>query len=171
MSELLKSLFQIACLRRDPSALPASTALLALMVVAYAASSAVQSWMLHGADRLVARTATDLVLTLATFWLLLAVTRRGHRLRQTMSAVLGTSTLMTPLVVLLLAVKDPAAVSYPVALLAWAGSIGVIVWFTLIVGHILRSALEIGFVTSIAIAVTYLIASAAALARLFPDAA
>ena len=171
MRELVKSLVQIACLRRDPSALPASAVLLVLLAAAYAAGSALQSWMLHGADRVLARTAADLVLTLATFWFVLAVTRRGHRFRQTMSAVLGTAALMTPLIMLLLALKDPAAASYPVALLAWAGSIGVIVWYTLVVGHILKSALEVGFVTSIAISVTYLIASAALLTRLFPETA
>jgi len=149
--------------------LPASTVLLLLMAAAYAAGSALQSWMLHGADRMLARTVADLLLTLATFWFVLAVTRRGYRFRQTMSAVLGTAALMTPLVMLLLALKDPAAASYPVALLAWAGSIGVIVWYTLVVGHILKSALEVGFVTSIAISVTYLIASAAVLTRLFPE--
>ena len=171
MTELLNSLLQIALLRRNPSALPASVALLVVLAAAYAGSSALQSWMLHGGDRLLARTATDLGLTLAMFWLVLAVTRRGYRYRQTISAVLGAAALMTPLIVLLLALKDPAAVNYPVALLAWAGSVGVIVWFTLIVAHILRSALEVGFVTSVAIALTYLIASAAVLKRLFPESA
>jgi hypothetical protein len=54
---------------------------------------------------------------------------------------------------------------------AWAGSVGVIVWYTLIVGHILRSALEVGFVTSIAIAITTVIAGNAVLGKLFPGAA
>ncbi|MGH8136228.1 MAG: hypothetical protein ACRER4_07750, partial [Steroidobacteraceae bacterium] len=57
---------------------------------------------------------------------------------------------------------------YPIKLVAWAGSIGVIVWYTLIIGHILRSALEIGFVTSIAIAITTVIAANAILGRMFP---
>ena len=110
--------------------------------------------MLYSDDRLLARTAADLGLTLATFWLVLAVTRRLHRYRQTMNAVLGTSVLLTPLLMLLIALQQPAEMYYPVKLVAWAASIGVIVWYTLIVGHILKSALEIGFVTSIAIAIT-----------------
>lgn len=171
MSQVLNSLVQIALLRRDPSSLPASVTLLALTAAAYAGASALQSWMLHGGDRLLGRTIVDLGLTLALFWIVLAVTGRGHRYGQTISAVLGIAALLTPLIMLLLALKDPAAASYPVALVAWAGSIGVIVWYTLIVGHILRSALEVGFVTSLAISVTYLIASAALLTRLFPQAA
>lgn len=171
MTGVLSSLVEIARLRRDPGALPASVEVLVVMTVFYAGSSALQSWMLHDGDRLLARTAADVGLTFLMFWILLAVTGRGHRFPQTMGAVLGTSVLLTPLVLLLLGLKGLAASYYPIALLAWAGSVGVIVWYTLIVGHILRSALEVGFVTSIAIAMTYLIASAAVLKRLFPEAA
>lgn len=168
MTQVLVSLIEIARLRRDPSALPASITLLVVIAIAYAGSSALQSWLLYAGDRLFARTAADLGLTLAMFWLVLAVTRRLYRYRQTMNAVLGTSVLLTPLLMLLIALQQPAEMYYPVKLLAWAGSIGVIVWYTLIVGHILRSALEIGFVTSIAIAITTVIAANAVLSRLFP---
>ena len=168
MTQVLISLVEIARLRRDPSVLPASIVLLVVMATAYAGSSALQSWMLYSDDRLLARTAVDLGLTLVTFWLVLAVTRRLYRYRQTMSAVLGTSLLLTPLLMLLIALQQPAEMFYPVKLMAWAASIGVIVWYTLIVGHILRSALEIGFVTSIAIAITTVLAANAVLTKLFP---
>ena len=171
MTQVLISLVEIARLRRDPSALPASIVLLVIMAAAYAGSSSLQSWLLFEDDRLLARTAADLGLTLGIFWIVLAVTRRLNRYRQTMTAVLGTSVLLTPLLMLLLALQQPAETYYAVKLVAWAGSTGVIVWYTLIVGHILRSALEIGFVTSIAIAITAVIASNAALIRLFPEAA
>jgi len=171
MTQVLISLVEIARLRRDPSVLPASIMLLAIMAAAYAGSSALQSWLLYSNDRLLARTAADLGLTLATFWLVLAVTRRLYRYRQTMNAVLGTSVLLTPLLILLIALQQPAGMYYPVKLAAWAASIAVIVWYTLIVGHILRSALEIGFVTSIAIAITTVIAGNAVLGKLFPGAA
>lgn len=171
MTQVLISLIEIARLRRDPSVLPASFTLVVILALAYAASSALQSWMLYESDRLVARTAADLVLTLGIFWLVLAVTRRLHRYRQTINAILGTSVLLTPFLILLIALQQPAEMLYPVKLVAWAASIGVIVWYTLIVGHILRSALEIGFVTSIAIAITTVLAANAALMKLFPAAA
>ncbi|MFZ2509386.1 MAG: hypothetical protein WAW79_13050 [Steroidobacteraceae bacterium] len=171
MTQLLISLIEIARLRRDPSVLPASFALLVIMGIAYAGGSAVQSWLLHEDDRLLARTAADLGLTFATFWLVLAVTRRLYRYRQTMNAVLGTSVLLTPVLMLLIALQQPAEVYYPVKLLAWAASIAVIVWYTLIIAHILKSALEIGFVTSVAIAITTVIAGNAVLVSLFPVAA
>lgn len=167
MIQVLRSLIDIALLRRDPGVLPASIALLVLAGASFAAASALQSFMLHGGDRLVARTALDLGLALVLFRLLLMVTRRGHRYRQTMIAVFGTSVIMTPFVVGLLLLQQPALSSYAIKWLAWAGSVAVIVWYTLVVGHILRSALDIGFVTSIAIALTWLIAGDALLRRVF----
>jgi hypothetical protein len=171
MVQVLISLVEIARLRRDPSILPASLTLVVIMALAYAASSAVQSWMLYASDRLIARTAADLGLTLGIFWLVLAVTRRLYRYRQTMNAILGTSVLLTPILLLLIAMQQPAEMYYAVKLMAWAASIGVIVWYTLIIGHILRAALEVGFVTSIAIAITTVLAANAVLAKLFPVAA
>ena len=171
MNRVLISLVEIARLRRGPSDLPASVVLLVFMAAAYAGSSALQSWLLYSNDRLLARTVADLGLTLVTFWLVLAVTRRLYRYCQTMNAVFGTSVLLTPLLILLIALQQPAEMYYPVKLVAWTGSIAVIVWYTLIVGHILKSALEIGFVTSIAVAITMVIAGDAVLGRLFPVAA
>ncbi|MGQ0429988.1 MAG: hypothetical protein ACT4UQ_08655 [Gammaproteobacteria bacterium] len=167
MTQLMRALFEIALLRKDPGVLPASVVLLTLAAAGYAAASVLQSWMLHGNDRLFARAGFDLGLAMGLFWLLLAVTRRGHRYRQTMTAVLGTAVLMTPFVVGLLLLQQPAQANYALKWLGWVGSVAVIVWYTLVVGHILRSALEIGFVTSIAIALTWLIAGEALLRRVF----
>ena len=168
MTQVLISLVEIARLRRDPSVLPASLTLLVTMAVAYAGSSAMQSWLLHQGDRLLARTVADLALTLAIFWVVLAVTRRLYRYRQTMNAVLGVSVLLTPILMLLIALQQPTDMYYAIKLMAWAGSIAVIVWYTLVIGHILKSALEIGFVTSVAIAITTVIAANAVLGKLFP---
>lgn len=170
MNLQLRELLDIALLRRDPGILPASGSFVLTMALAYALASALQSWALYGPDRILLRTAADLGLTLAAFWLLLTVTSRGHRFPQAISAVLGTAVLLAPVVLLLLALKGPAETHYAVALLAWAGSVGVIVWYTLIVGRVLQGALDVGFVTGIAIALAFLIGSAALLAALFPEA-
>jgi hypothetical protein len=171
MTQVLMSLFDIARLRRDPSILPASLTLVVILAVAFAASSALQSWMLYQGDRLLARTVADLAMTFAAFWLVLAVSHQLHRFRQTMSAVLGTSVLLTPLLVLLIGLQQPAEMFYAVKLVAWAGLLGATVWITLIVAHILKSALEVGLMTSIAIAITFLVATTVLTGRLFPAAA
>ena len=171
MTQVLISLVEIARMRRDPSELPPSIVLFALLAVANVGSNMLQSWLLHENDHLLARSVADLGLTIAMFWFVLAVTRRLYRYRQTMNAVLGVSVLLTPLLLILIGLQQPAQVYYPIKLVAWAGWIGVIVWYTLIIGHILRSALEVGFVTSIAIAITTVIAGSAVLGKLFPVAA
>ncbi len=171
MQALLKALWDIALWRRDPSHLPDSRTLVAVCALAYAGMSAAQSWMLTGGDRLLARTLADLLMLVSLVWLLLAVTRRSYRLNQTLSAALGTGALLSPLVILLLALRGAAEANQAVALLVWAGSVAVILWYTFILGHIIRSALDTGWFTGVAIAITYVVASAALLTRMFPEAA
>jgi hypothetical protein len=171
MQALLKAFWDIALWRRDPSHLPDSLTLVLVAATAYAAMSAVQSWMLYGADKLLARTAADLVLLVLLIWLVLAVTGRQHRLKQTLGAALGTGALLSPFVILLLAVRQPAGDHYGLALLVWGGSIAVILWYVFVLGHILRSALDTVLFTGVAIAVTYVVGSAAILTRLFPEGA
>jgi hypothetical protein len=169
MQALLKAFWDIALLRRDPGHLPDSGTLVGVCALAYAAMSAVQSWMLTGSDRLFARTLADLALLVLLAWLLLAATGRSNRLRQTLGAVLGTGALLSPLVILLLALRGPAEANHGIALVVWAGSVAVILWYTFILGHIVRSALDTGWFTGVAIAITYVVASAALLTRIFPE--
>jgi hypothetical protein len=172
MSQLLSSLVRIALLRNNPGVLPASVILVALLASAYAGASALQSWILHGGDRIVARTAVDLGLAFALFWVLLTATRSRHRYLQTISAVLGISVLLAPIVVvLLLLMKGPATTNYPVWFLTNSGSIAVTAWFLLVVGHIVKCALETGYITGVAVALTWLIASKVITQKLFPMAA
>jgi hypothetical protein len=86
--------------------------------------------------------------------------------------VLGISVLIAPIVVvLLLLMKGPASTNYPVWLLTNTGSIAVTAWFLLVVGHIVKCALETGYVTGIAVALTWLIASKVITQKLFAMAA
>ena len=168
MQALLKAFWDIALWRRDPSHLPDSPTLVLLAGGAYAALSAVQSWLIYGTDALVLRTAADVGLSCLLVWLLLALARRPHRFNQTVSAVLGTGALLSPFVIMLLLLSNPSDSSYPLALFVWAGSVAVILWYTFVLGYIVRAALDTGLFTGTALAVCYLVASAAILSRLFP---
>ena len=169
MTRLPSSLAQIALLRKDPGALPASLLLSALLALGYAAANAVLAYV-DEAERILVRTAVDLGLTLAFFWILLALTRRGHRYPQTLSAVFGTYVLLAPAMAVLILMRGPAKTNYAVWLLTNAGSTVITIWYLLIVGHILKSALDTGLVTGFAIAVTWAIASLAIAQSLFPVA-
>lgn len=169
MHRLPSSLAQIALLRKDPGILPASFLLSALLALSYAGANAVLAWM-DQAERILARTALDLGITLAFFGLLLALTRRSHRLAQTLSAVFGTFVLLSPAMAILLLMRGPAKTNYGVWLLANAGSVVITIWYLLIVGYTLKCALDTGLVTGFAVAVTWAIAGIAIAQTLFPAA-
>lgn len=166
MTRLLSSLAQIAILRKDPGILPASVTLALPLALAYAGASALHAFV-NGDDRIVARALLDLGLTIGFFWVVLAVTRRSHRYAQTISAVMGAYVLLAPLVALLLFARTAARTSYPVWLFTTVGSTLVVIWFLLIVAHILKCALDTGLVTGYAIALTWVLATWAVAARIF----
>jgi hypothetical protein len=169
MTRLPHSLAQIALLRKDPGILPASFLLSALLALGYAGANAVLAWV-DQAERILVRTAVDLGLTLAFFWMLLVLTRRSHRLPQTLSAVCGTYLLLAPAMAVLILMRGPAKTNYAVWLLTNAGSTVITIWYLLIVGYVLKCALDTGLVTGFAIAVTWALASLAIAQSLFPVA-
>lgn len=166
MAGLVKSLADIALLRGDPSALPSSWVSVAVFVLAYAVADVVVA-STGGIQPVLARTAVDLALTLPFFWLLLAITRRTHRFPQTVNAALGVYVLLAPVIILLLLLRNPARTSQALSLLVTASFTVFMVWYLLIVGHILRSALDTGLVTGFAIAVTWLVVTVAISRSLF----
>lgn len=167
MNHLLRSLVQIALFRKDPSVLPASTVLLVLLAAAYGALNTLNAWIIFGPDRAFARGAADLVLALAVFWLLLSLWRRRDRFRQSMSAVFGTHVVISPFVTGVLMLPGAMQGSQAVTMLVLVASAIVISWYTMIVAHIVRSAIEVDFITSIVIALLWLFAGELLLNRLF----
>lgn len=166
MAGLVKSLADIALLRGDPSGLPSSWASVAVFVLAYAVADVVVA-STGSIQPILARTAVDLALTLPFFWLLLAITRRTHRFPQTVNAALGVYVLLAPVIILLLLLRNPARTNQAASLLVTASFTVFMVWYLLIVGHILRSALDTGLVTGFAIAVTWLVVTVAISRSLF----
>ena len=168
MIALLRALAGIALLRQDPSALPASIVLVVLTAIGYAAASAASSWLVIDDGHWFGRAALDLASTVVLCWLLLAATRRGHRYRQTLAAVLGTAVLLSPLAMAFQWLLEFEGTAYLIKVLAWAALLAVVIWSILIVGHILRTALEVGYLTSLALALTWLVANQALIHRVYP---
>ena len=166
MTGLLNSLAQIALLRRDPSGLPSSAAWVAVFVLLYAAVDVVIILLDHN-FRVVARTALDVAFSLAFLGLPLLVTRRTHRYPQTVIAAFGAYVLLSPAMVILLLLRVPAESNEGIAFLATSGSVLLVIWYLLIVGHILRCALDTGLVTGFAIALAWTLASIALSQSLF----
>ena len=117
-----------------------------MFVLAYAVADVVVA-RTGSVQPVLARTAVDLALTLPFFWLLLALTRRTHRFPQTSMPRSASTSCSRRIIVLLLLLRNPARSSQAVAVLVTASFTIFMIWYLLIVGHILRSALDTGLVT------------------------
>jgi len=170
MNRLLTSLWGIATLRGDPGGLPSSAGAVAVFVIAYALADALVG-RVAGFGNVLPRTALDLALTLPFFWMLLALTRRSHRFPQTLNAALGVYVLLVPVIVLLLLLRVHGKANPALGVIVNAGYTLFVIWYLLIVGHILRSALDTGLVTGFAIAVTWTVATIAVSRSVFGAAA
>jgi hypothetical protein len=166
MTALVRSLADIALLRGDPSTLPSSWPSVAAFVAAYAAADAVIA-AIGDIRPVLARTAVDLALTLPFFGLVLAVARRSHRFPQTVNAAFGVYVLLAPVIVVLLELRVAARSSATLSQLVTAGFTAFMIWYLLILGHILRSALDTSLVAGFAIAVAWLVAGVTVSQRLF----
>lgn len=156
MTAFLRAFAGIAVLRLDPSALPASLVLLLLAAAAYWASSAFAASLLFTDGHWLGRANVDLASTLVPVWLLLSARGRGHRWRQTMSAILGTAVLLSPLGIALQWLLYGAGTPALIKVFTSVGVLAVVAWSMLIVAHVLRSAIDVGYLSSIALSLAYL---------------
>ena len=168
MQALLKVFWDIALWRRGPRDLPPSRALLAIVALLYVVTSAIQSLLIDGPGLAVARGVADVAFTVAVFWLCLAVTRRRHRLLQTLTAVLGTGTLLAlPMIGLFLA-ADALGPDGPLAAALKLLLLPLLIWDLCVLAHIARLALEAPLIAGVAVATSYYLVGYLLLERLLP---
>jgi hypothetical protein len=168
MNALARAIFDIAMLRLGPEDLPASRFLLRVSLTAYVVLGAIgTAFYVSGPVELLAQTALDLILVFGFFGLLLSLNRKSARLQQTMTAVLGTGSLLylvrLPLDLWLDALPEGAPATVPALLMLLLA-----VWSIIITGHILNRALEIPFLGGIVLGVAFFVINIAAYAALFP---
>lgn len=164
MGVLARLVLEIALLRRPPQALPASTVLTALALLAYAATGALLARLFFGVQRALPYALADAALLAGAMALLLRVTRRPERLRQTLSALAGTGALLN-LVSLPLLAGTPAKAPGDLAAVA---VLTVFAWSFAIATHVLRHALSGGVAAGLLAAFGYFALSYAVLGALFP---
>jgi hypothetical protein len=135
--------WRIAIWRRGPQDLPAVGILLPLTIAVYVLLSALlgqllpptqPSWQLQ--------LALDVPFMLLWYGLLLAVERRRERYLQTLAALFGLETVLTPpsMVIQCLAKRFAGDPIWQVPV--YAAAFVLLLWTLLAVGHILRSTLE-----------------------------
>lgn len=148
MTELLRRLAAIVCLRAGPQDLPASPLALGLVLMVYAAVAAASIGMTQNPpQRPLVAFALYLGLPLILIAGVLALARKPVRFAQTATALFGAGTLLSGLG-LALATLDPAT-RPPVAIV----SLMVYFWHFAVDAHIWRHALEVSFTAGLLITV------------------
>ncbi len=153
MKALFFIFFDICRLRAGPQTLPSSPFLLGLMLGLHFVLGVLLSIFDMTMPDALLLAASGTLLLLVFIYLLLAVTKKGSRFLQTVTAVAGCEVLLGVFIL-------PVVVwFYSGAEQVFAGllSLLIVFWSVAIMAHILRHALEVSIATGIPLAIGYLI--------------
>jgi hypothetical protein len=141
---LLGVIVDIILLRRGPEHVPASPALLAVVIAIYSAGAAITTVLFGPADHHWAiELVIAIVVTLSFYHLALNVAKKRERFTQSMTAVFAVRAIFTPVLIplmgaLLATVKSGQPAPSTLALLIFAGML----WVFIIDVRIMRSTFE-----------------------------
>ena len=155
---LLKTFADIALWRRGPADLPASAALLAVVMALYLLLSCAQMAVTSRDPLPLATAIVDLCAGSAVVVALLAATGRLARAPQTLTALLGTGVLLAPAVIALLAGIATLPAADPRGLVLRFALLGFLLWDRLIAAHVLRAALDTSLVAGVVLAMVLALA-------------
>jgi len=168
MQALLWFFFELALLRRGPQDLPASPVLLVLFALGGILVGALNGQEIFGGLRQAAgANVLDLLLTMTLLFVLLQFKGSAERWQQTTAAFLGIGLLagVTMLVIGALAEMFNAAELSAFADLLLA------IWLHVVLGHILRHALDIPLMAGVVIVLAYTMMAFNLIIIVFPIAA
>lgn len=148
MADFLSRLVGVLLLRDGPQDMPAGTAALTLSIALYIAATAVSISLGEGAENPMAVLALAVALPLILARIVLGIGKRPERWNQTVTALLGTSALLS-LVSLPLATSTGSEPSAVVVI----ASLVLFFWSFAVDGHIWRHALDVSFAAGLAVAV------------------
>lgn len=161
LTALFNYFFDLCLLRAKPQDLHASNVLLVLtLMVNLLLAACTLGEIYGGASRALLAGLVDNLFLLAVLWLLLFWKGVAPRLIQTASAIFGVSILLGLILIPIRALGGPqTADPQSVSLLVGLGSLLVLVWFLVVMGHILRHALDMPMGRGIMIAIIIFVAS------------
>jgi hypothetical protein len=156
MLAILDVFLQIALRRRGPEDLPDSSFLLVLAGVLYVLAQVVLALPVYGASGQLARSvALDVALLCACLWGLLRLTGHGSRFGRTLTALLGTGTLLSMLMMPFNYWLDAVSGAESPAVVPTLGILAVVSWSLVVNGHILARALSAPFTLGLVLSVAY----------------
>lgn len=149
---IARTFLNLCLLRANPQDLPATTAVMALALLAHFFADVVSVLDVASWRNAVAAGAVDTVLLAALTHVALMLRRLEARVKQTLTALAGCGAA--------LALITAGAVALLVPTLPWwAVWTPFLLWYLAVFGHILRHAFDIPFVAGIAAGVLYLLLS------------
>lgn len=164
---LIQPFVSICLLRGRPQDLPASGLLLAVALTGYVGSTLLAHSVVLEISQPVLSTLVDTVLSSALPALLLYAHRLRQRIIQTLTALVGTGTIVTmialPFVSELYEVARDGAepgIEGPIVVLLW-------IWHVAVIGHILRHALSSSYLVGVLIGIALYVISSQVLGTLF----
>ncbi len=167
MNALLKYFVDLCLLRAAPQDLPVSQTLLNLTIVANLLTSLMLSLSMQMETApTILQGALEIVLLLGLLWLVLNLTGRSERFVQSAAAAMGSSALLG--IVALPVVSLAGSSEEGLALVAGLSMLGLVIWSILVLGHIMRHALEIRLGQGVMVALAYTFTSYSLMGLLFP---
>lgn len=171
MKAIVRTCWQICLLRQGPQVFPRSWTLFGIMLLIYMAVDVIL-FLAQGLRGLILlpELLLDTALLLAFFALVLAIWQKFARFNQTLNALFGSGAIIMLVAVpfSLLATLLPASTGTAVVgVLLYA----ILAWDVLVMGHILRHALDTWLTLGIIIAGTYIVLNLLMFAELFPSKA
>jgi hypothetical protein len=171
LNALLNYFVDLCLLRRRPQDLPASSVVLGLVFVLNVVAGTL---LVVGANMGLLLSLTESLVEAA---MMLAVLRAvlgwrgmGARFTQTGAAILGSNALLTLVALPLLnLVASGADGSGGMAQLGGVLLVGLMVWNVVVMGHVLRHALNLALGQGVALAASYVVATIVVLSILFPS--
>ena len=169
MLALIQAFLNIALRRLGPEHLPDSGLLLALSAAAYGLMQVILGlpYFTGFTGALFRSVGLDLLLLGGCLWGLLRLTGHPARYRRTLTALLGTGTLLSVVIwpFTLIGAGDPGTGA---SSLATAGIIGVVLWSLAVNAHILARALSAPFIMGLVAAVAYFLLNYLVIVQLSP---
>ena len=169
MLAYVHALINIALRRSGPEDLPDSTFLLVLTLAIYVVTQVPLALIAYGSSGSLARTVTiSLLLLFAGLWILLRLTGYRARYRRTLTALLGTSALLSALSIPFSLWRQSMLGAETGVALPSTFLFAIMLWSIAIDGHILARALSRPYGIGLFIAVGYFFVHTTILFELMP---
>jgi hypothetical protein len=160
VQQFLKVFLDIVLWRRGPQDLPSSKFLVIVTLIAYELIAALHLVVMHAsAMGYFVFLVIDPLLLMGWIWIVLRLYNRPERYMQTISAMLGTATLLALLLSVPLLIFAGIDHLETRSALEQSLAVGLIIAFVLVAGHIVKVATDSNLFAGIAIALAYAIAT------------